>query len=171
MKTKFHVLALGLIFFGVATRLIPHPANVTAIGALALWSTTLFRSRSVAILLPLLTLFVTDLILGFHSTVLWVYGAFACIGVLSIWLEPRVSWARTFAGSVIASLLFFGLTNFGVWLTGELYPMTSQGLEECYLMGVPFLRNQVWGDLLYSGVLGIAARALASHRELAYQRP
>lgn len=170
MKQNIPWLAMALVIFGVATRLAPHPVNFTALGALALWSTTLFRSRAWAFGVPLAVLLVSDLILGFHSTMIWVYGAFALIALISLWLEPRQSWLRAGAGSLLASLLFFALTNFGVWAAGELYPPTAEGLAQSYMMALPFLKNQVLGDLLYTGVLGFAVKALADRREAAAVR-
>jgi hypothetical protein len=170
MKQKFHALALALIVFGVVTRLLPHPVNFTAVGALALWSTTLFRSRAASFAIPLTALFISDLFLGFHSTMVWVYGAFLLIAALSLVIEPKTSWLRAAGGSLTASLLFFLITNFGVWTTRELYPLTTQGLLDSYVMAIPFLKNQILGDLFYTGLLGVAARALASKREASLQR-
>ncbi|MFN7728563.1 MAG: DUF6580 family putative transport protein [Bdellovibrio sp.] len=160
-------IAVGFVLLGVLTRLMPHPANFTAVGALALWATTLFQDRRAAFAIPIIILILSDFILGFHSTLFWVYGAFMLITALSLWIQPRASWMRTVAGSLTASLLFFFITNFGVWMSGQMYPMNVRGLSECFVMALPFLKNQMAGDLVFSGAIGLAARALAERREQA----
>lgn len=97
----------------------------------------------------------------------WVYGAFLLIAALALWIQPRLSWGRAIAGSLAASLLFFVITNFGVWISGELYPRTAEGLSQCYIMALPFLKNQVAGDLFFTAAIGLVARALAERRETA----
>ena len=60
-----------------------------------------------------------------------------------------------FGAAILSSVLFFIVTNFGVWLTGGgwFYPKTLQGLIECYTLAIPFFRNSLAGDLVYTGVL------------------
>lgn len=165
-QTSF-LIAVGFVLVGVLTRLIPHPVNFTAVGALALWATTFFQDRRAAFAIPLAILILSDLVLGFHSTMVWVYGAFFFIAALALVIQPRLSWGRAIAGSLTASLLFFVITNFGVWVSGELYPMTAEGLSQCYIMALPFLKNQVAGDLFFTVAIGLVARALAERREAA----
>lgn len=165
MKTKTTLLAVALIVLGVLSRFLPHPSNFTAVTAVALWATVLIPSRSLALILPVIILFLSDLWIGFHNQMLWVYGSFLLISVLSLWIEPQKNWGRTFAGSLTASLLFFLISNFGVWFAGGMYPMTGEGLMESYVAGLPFLKNQVAGDLFYSVILGLCARALLARRE------
>ena len=157
-------LVVSLVIVGVFTRLIPHPANFTALGALALWSTTLFPRRSWALAIPLGILVLSDMILGFHSTMLWVYGTFALIAFASFWIQPKVSWTRAISGSLCASLFFFVVTNFGVWLVDGLYPMTAEGLANCYVMALPFLKNQIAGDLFFTVLIGALIKVLHSVR-------
>ena len=53
----------------------------------------------------------------------------------------------------MASSLFFLMSNFGVWTTGLMYPLTVQGLIACYTAALPFFLNTLAGDLLYSSAL------------------
>lgn len=167
MKSKAFFAAIALIVLGVLTRLAPHPANFTALGAIALWSMTLIPSRPLAMLIPLFTLMLSDMWIGFHDQVGWVYTAFILVAVLSLWIEPRRSWARTFSGSLLASLVFFLITNFGVWAQGQIYPMNGTGLLESYIAGLPFLKNQIAGDLFYGALVGLVARALVPRSQAA----
>jgi hypothetical protein len=139
-------LIIGLVLFAGISRLIPHPWNFTAVTAMAVFASHKVESRWLAALLPLLSLFWTDLFLAFHSTVVFVY-----LGVLIPALLPqKTHYALKL---VSGSLGFFILTNLGVWWTQGMYPLTTAGLIQCFTAAVPFYENQILGDLVYSGVL------------------
>lgn len=145
-------LVVGLILVGIVSRLVPHPWNATPLTAIALFGGT-YLSKRFAILLPLAIVAVSDLFLGWHSTIPFTWGAFAVTGWLAWWIRVRPSAARIVAGSLLGSVIFFIVTNFGVWATQTLYPKTSSGLWECYVAGLPFFRNALAGDLIYTSVL------------------
>jgi hypothetical protein len=149
MKNTIFILSLVLI--AGLSRLIPHPWNFTAVGAMALFSGSRMPHKGLAFLAPLLTLLWTDAILGFHSTAVYVYAAVALITIIGFFTEHKPS--RIFAGSLVSSVLFFAITNFGVWLTQDLYPKNASGLIESYVMAIPFFGNQILGDLFYVGLL------------------
>ncbi|MFN8847524.1 MAG: DUF6580 family putative transport protein [Bdellovibrionales bacterium] len=139
-------LIIGLVLFAGISRLIPHPWNFTAVTAMAVLASHKLDNRWLAALLPVLTLFWTDLFLGFHSTALFVY-----LGVLIPVLLPKSTHYLT--KLVTGSLGFFILTNFGVWWAQGLYPLTFEGLIQCFTMALPFYENQILGDVVYSAVL------------------
>lgn len=149
MKNIMTILCLVLV--AGLSRLIPHPWNFTAVGAMALFSGTRMPNKLWAFLAPFLTLIWTDAVLGFHETALYVYAAVALITIIGFFTEGKKSYIV--AGSVAGSILFFALTNFGVWMIQGMYPHTLQGLSECFTMAIPFFGNQVAGDLFYTGVL------------------
>lgn len=154
LKNKAPLIAcVSLILFAALTRVIPHPWNTTAIGALALFSGAYLTSRWTAVAVTLASLFLTDLVLGFHSTMPYVYGAFALITLISYSQLKEKKWSLIGSWSVASTLLFFLISNFGVWAQGGFYTKTAQGLVECYVAGIPFLGNQVVGDLFFVGVL------------------
>lgn len=139
-----------ILLAAVFSRLIPHPPNVTAVTALALLGGAYILPRSLAVFIPVLALLISDLALGFHSTMFFVYAATGMIALVATGtLRKSLSWSRILVGSVSASLFFFAVTNFGVWLVDSLYPQTAAGLVQCFVMALPFLGNQVVGDLLY----------------------
>lgn len=139
-----------LTILAVLGRLLPHPPNFTP-----LTGATLFGGAKLAkpwnYLLPIAVLFLTDIFLGFHKTMPYVYVSFLAIAVFGqLFLKKKASLWRVAGLSLASSLLFFLVTNFGVWQVGGLYPHTGAGLMESYLMGLPFLRNTVAGDVVFS---------------------
>lgn len=145
-------IVYGLIALGVVGRLVPHPPNSTPLAAIALFSGT-YLGRRWAILAPLAAVAISDLLLGWHATVPFTWGAFALTGWLSWWVRRAPTASRITAAAVAGSLLFFVVTNFGVWVVGGLYPRTAAGLWECYVAALPFLRGSFAGDLLYTAAL------------------
>ncbi len=152
MNNKQLLFGAVLILAAAFSRLIPHPMNFAPITAIALFGGIYF-DRRVAPLLPLTALMISDYFLGFYSGIVWVYGAFLLVTLLGMSVARKKSLV-TIAGSTVAgSLLFFVVTNFGVWQSGMLYPMTMSGFIECYAAAIPFFRNAIAGDLFYVTVL------------------
>jgi len=148
------LLAAGLVLFAAITRLLPHPFNFTAIGAMALFSGATFRNKPWAYLLPFTALFLTDLILGFHFSLLPVYACFA----FTVWIgtkinsQPKPMQIGVF--SILSSVVFFLVTNLPVWYADiSLYPISLKGTLTSYTMALPFFKNQILGDLVYNALL------------------
>lgn len=149
-----------LMVIAVATRLMPHPANFTSVAAVALLGGSLLP-RKWALSLPLLIMVVSDLIIGLHPLVLFTWGSFAVIAFASHRYMRQVNAGSVVLSSLSASVFFYLVTNFGVWLQGQMYTMNWQGLMTCYYNAIPFFRNTMAGDLVYSVVL-FGAYALAA---------
>ena len=171
---RFAVL-LAFVLLAGAIRLTnafsPNPVmNFTPLGAMALFGGAHFTSWWKAYALPLLTLWLSDLILNrflfFHEWVFfydgfgWVYGTFAAIVAVGAWLLRRISVGSVVGAAVAASLLHWLVTDLGVWLgggtspfTGQPYPLTPEGYWACLVAALPFLKNFLLGTVFYSGVL------------------
>lgn len=148
---KFKLPAFFIVL-GAVARVIPHLPNATPIGAIALFGGA-YLPKGQALIVPLLGMAVADFFLGSHSTIAWVYGSFLLISLVGIYLKDRASVKNVFLASTFSSLLFFLVTNFGVWFSTSMYTKDLAGLGQSYLMGLPFLRNTLVGDLFYSGAL------------------
>ena len=143
------LIPLTIIILGAALmRIVPNIPNVTAITALALFSGATLRGWK-SFTVPLTAMFLSDMVIGFHSTMLFVYGSFIVITFLGHVLHKYTAF-KLLAITTISSVLFFLITNFGVWLTSEMYSKDSIGLIQAYVMGLPFLRNTFIGDVLYT---------------------
>ena len=143
-----------LIVLAAASRLLPHPPNFAPVAAIGLFAGAL-SGRRVGWLVPLVALLLSDLVLGFYNPIgmLWNYIAFgACLLIGSAVLAKRRTFARV-AGAVLASsLVFFALSNFGMWASAY-YPRTWAGFVACYVAALPFFRNTFTSDVLYSTAL------------------
>ena len=151
-STRFTALTT-MILAAAATRLVPHPPNFTPIAAIALFSGAQFSDKRVALFVPLIAMFLSDLVLGLHGLVPVVYGCFALIVCLGFWLRSQRSVKRVAVAILAASVLFFIVTNFGVWAFTDMYPKTVDGLAACYIAAIPFFKNTLTGDLCYAAVL------------------
>ena len=172
---RFRAL-LSITLVAALMRLVPHPPNFTPIAGMALFGGAHFRDARVAFGLPLMAMFLSDMVLA--ATVYGVaalrsmplvYLAFALTVVIGRSLGPHRSAAGVGAASIGAALLFYWITNFGVWMSGSLYPMTSEGLIACYVAAIPYLRNAVVGNLVYAliffGGFTVAERRFRMLRE------
>ena len=152
LTPRYLVLA-GMILIAAFTRLIPHPPNFTAIGAMALFGGAYFSRKSLAYAVPLTAMFLSDIIIGFHPGMYAVYLSFILIVMIGMTLRDKKKVGNIFFASVSASVLFFIITNFALWLTGNLYPKTAAGLAVCFTAAIPFFHYTLLGDLFFVGIL------------------
>lgn len=161
MKTTLLVF-VGLFLTAVLSRLVPHNWNFTLMGAVFIFAGAYFKDRKISLALMLLSLLVSDFIIGFHSQMPAVYAGFLAMIAVGVFLNVDSSRLKIFGYAFLGSLLFFIISNFGVWYEGQLYPMTFSGLVECYVMGIPFFGKQMIGDVGFSlGLFELAKRLLA----------
>ncbi len=145
-----NMLAIILVIIGLSTRLVPHLSQFTAILAVAFFAGLYLRGWQ-AVAVPLSLMIISDLIIGFHDTMFYTYGAMILISGLGLWLKSHKSFATVLGGSVASAVIFFVVTNLGAWPT--LYPMTVDGLRECFVMAIPFFRSTLVSTVAYSLVL------------------
>src|SRR6266851_2354404 len=148
-------LAITMIFALAASRLIPHPWNCTPLIAMALFGGGKLDKPWWAVAATLASLALGDLSLGLfpYEGMAWVYGTSVLIVLIGTLLKRRTGVLTTLLATLGSGILFFGVTNFGVWAGGHLYPRTLAGLATCYVAGLPVYRNQLVGDLAYVGAL------------------
>jgi hypothetical protein len=136
------------VVLAILLRLIPHVPNSVPVGALALLLGSTLPKKT-AMIVTILTMLVTDYIIGFHSVILWVYGSYALITLLPK-AQQKMKISHQFSYSIVASLMFYLVTNFGVWIATPMYEKTMSGLLASYWNALPFLRNTMLGDMLYT---------------------
>lgn len=144
------MLAIGLIVIGILLRFLPHAPNFTPVAAIALFAGA-YLSKKNLVLVPLVLMIVSDLFLGLHNVVIFTWGGFILAGLIGLWLKKRKSPVSILGASLVSSLVFYIVSNFGVWLMGW-YPHNLQGLANCYIMALPFLRDFTLATTMYSFV-------------------
>jgi hypothetical protein len=147
------MLAYFVIFIGAFLRVLPHPANFAPIGALALFG-GVYLDKRVALWLPIAAMIVSDAFIGFDSIIsrLTVYGAFLLIGLVGMWIRNHKNIFTIVAGSLSASVIFFLVTNFAFFYPLKMYDHNFAGIIAAYAAGVPFFRNTLFSDLVYTAV-------------------
>ncbi len=162
--TPRFIFVISVIFVAAISRLLPHLPNVTPIAAIALFGGTYINRKSLAFILPLIALFISDLFIGFYPEMYAIYLSFALTVGIGFILRKKTNIATTITASLASSIIFFMLSNFAVWLSPVYaYTMDVKGLTLCYEMALPFFRNELIGTLAYN-VLFFGAFYLAKQR-------
>ncbi len=145
--------AVALVVFAAIWRVLEIQGNFSPVAAMALFSGAAFKDRRWAYGLPLIAMALSDLYLGLHALLPLVYGCMALTTWLGSKLGARPRWLPIFGAGLASSLIFFVLTNFAVWLGGSMYPMTPQGLAQCFALALPFFQMTVLSTALFSAVM------------------
>jgi len=154
------------VLIAALSRIIRVSPNFAPIGALALFGAAYFSRKSLALIVPLISLWISDLVLNntvysshvghivwFTDGFYWVYGSFILISLTGFLLLKKVKPLNMISANLLAAILFFVVTNFGAWAGSTIYPQTFSGLMTCYVAGIPFFWNTLAGDLFYSAIL------------------
>ena len=149
MINNSNFLITIFVIVGVITRLIPHPPNLTAVGAVALFGGALYFDKKISLIIPIIILAISDFILGFQMNIS-VYFSFFLIVLLGINLRTKLSLKNIISYSILSGLTFFIVTNLFVFLGSTYYSQDIYGLILCYTLALPFLANTILGNLLYS---------------------
>jgi hypothetical protein len=158
------LLIAALILLAGLGRLVSNELqlwNFTAIGASALFGGVVIKDKRLAYILPLATLFLTDLIFelftninGFYGAqMIFVYGAFLLITLIGTQIK-KVNALTILLASIGTGILFFLISNAGVWILSGMYPRTFSGLITCYAAAIPFFRNDMFGNFFLNTIMG-----------------
>ena len=146
------------ILVAAISRVFPHINNFTPIAAMALFGGVYFSDKRLAFIVPLVAMIVSDVILeftsgwGFHNTIVYVYVAFILTSAIGLLVRKNTNVQTVLGASVLSSLLFFIITNFGVWAASGGVGGAS-GLATTYILGVPFFAPTLLGDLFFNSIL------------------
>lgn len=146
MKNKISYGAI--VILAVVARLIPHAPNFAPIGALAIFSGAKVKNK-LAWMIPISAMMISDIFLGFHKTIPFVYASFIIASFIGSMIK-KDKWHTLALASLTSSLIFFIVTNFGVFVTGTMYAKNVSGLMQCYIMALPFFRNTILSDFIYT---------------------
>lgn len=162
---RFSVIG-SIILFAAVSRLIPHPANFAPIGGMALFGAAYYNKKYWALIIPVLSMWLSDLIVNnviygqyfdhfvwFYQGCYWTYSAFVLITLAGFFILKQIKVKNLIVAALSASLIFYLVSNFGVWFSTEMYPKNMAGLMACYVAGLAFFKNTLMGDLVYTTVL------------------
>jgi len=165
LTLRYSVITI-MILLAALSRLLPHPPNFAPIGGMALFGAAYYTRRAWAYAIPIISMWISDLILNnvvyaeffdkfvwFYSGSLFTYAAFALIVLMGTFTLKKVRITRLLFSALGASVIFYLISNFGVWFSGTMYPKDISGLTACYAAGIPFFKNTLLGDLVYSTAL------------------
>ena len=135
-----------MVAIAAATRFLPHPPNFTAIGGMALFGAATLTNKKLAFIVPIMAMLISDLFIpnGFDLS---VYTAFIAIAALGLFISNIKGPMPVIVGSISASVIFFAISNFGVWASQAMYTKNAIGLISCFEAAIPFFPNTLAGDL------------------------
>ena len=142
---NYFKISIGIFIVLAASRFIPHPPNFTSLIALSFYIPAILGIKFIPVLI--FSFFLTDLIIGFHSTIFFTWGSVIFIGLISKFFIFSIS--NRITGSLLGAFLFFLITNFGVWSIG-LYGYNFEGLIACYTLAIPFFGQTIVSTLIYA---------------------
>ena len=145
-KIMNYILCSLLIVMGVLSRFIDHAPNFTPILSIAIMCSLYVKNRFI-VLVPISIMLLSDLYIGNHIIAPWVYLSILAICMISFFAKNNIR--SVFLYSLINSILFFLVTNFGVWISGG-YTYSAEGLISCYIAAIPFFRNTLMSTFLFS---------------------
>jgi hypothetical protein len=149
MKYKFFnsrfLVVFSVILVAAFVRLLPHWPNFTPVAAMALFAGTYLERKQFAFVIPLATMFISDLIIGLHSNMPAVYLSFAITVIIGILIRKKVHLGSVAFASFTSAVIFFLITNFSAWIASPIYPQNMAGLAECYGAGLVFFRDSTNG--------------------------
>jgi len=131
-----------IFFFLKISKLIPHEPNFTPILSISILGFLFSTILSVKVLIVLGSMFFSDLIIGTHDFMIYVYFS---LTLLIIFSNSKNYIYMMFFGP----LIFFIITNFGVWLYSSYYTKNINGLIECFYMAIPFFKNTILSTFFY----------------------
>ncbi|MFK7900578.1 MAG: DUF6580 family putative transport protein [Cyclobacteriaceae bacterium] len=166
MKQKNNLFLITiLLLLAITSRFLSMPSNFSILGAIALFSGACITNKVFRFALPMVLLFVSDLLLNnlvyaeyyesftfFYSGAFFSYAAYALAIIIGS-LLTKTNSLHIIGGSVGAAVVFFVLSNFGVWATTAMYAKTFSGLLSCYEMAIPFFKNSLASNLVFSTLL------------------
>lgn len=144
-KQRWFWVGLMLVV-GIFSRWVPHPPDFAPILAIALFAGFVLPAP-LALVMPIATMFLGDLYLGFHDMMWVVYLSL----IPMVWLGSRLpkpskyssTWLQWGFYGLLASVLFFVTTNLYMWWYSGQYAHTADGLVSCFVLAIPFFHNSV----------------------------
>jgi len=142
----------GIIFFTlllVLSRVVPHPPNFTPILAGIIFLPFIKKDFIFSMIVPIAVMLISDFIIGMHSLMFWTYLPILILSFLAFYFYQD-SFRRIINLAIFSPIIFFILSNFGVWVNSAKYSRNFSGLVECYIYAIPFYASSAISCILFS---------------------
>ena len=150
-------ICIGIFIALSLSRFIPHPPNFTSLLALSFYVPVIFGLRYLPALL--FSFAITDFIIGYHSGTFFTWGSVFLIGLIANYFAKNITTRLT--GALVGALIFFVISNFGVWVSG-MYGLTIVGLLNCYTLALPFFAYSIISTTIFSLIIEILYKTYQS---------
>ena len=149
-KIKPLYFPLSLLLILSFSRLLPHPSNFTPMIAISIMAPYFFKNIYTSVVVIIFAMFISDIFLGFHENILTVYFSLLLICLIFSRFSSGFNLKNLYIYSFSGSLIFFCISNFGVWVVQDLYEKNINGLITCYIYAIPFFKNTLISTLFFS---------------------
>jgi hypothetical protein len=150
LKTlKKETFPISLILILALARLIPHPPNFTPIVAIAIMSSCFFRNIYLSFAVIIVSMLLADVFIGFYNNMFFVYLSLLLIAFIFFRISTKVKLQNLFIFGFLGSVIFFLISNFGVWVLSGMYEKNLNGLAYCYFLALPFFVNTVLSTIIF----------------------
>ncbi len=150
-------ICIGIFIALSLSRFIPHPPNFTSLLALSFYVPVIFGLRYLPALL--ISFAITDFIIGYHSGTFFTWGSVFLIGLIANFFAKNIT--TRLIGALVGALIFFVISNFGVWVSG-MYGLTIIGLLTCYTLALPFFTYSIISTTIFSLIIEILYKTYQS---------
>ena len=153
---KKYTFPISLILILALARLIPHPPNFTPIIAVAIMSGFFFKNIYLSLGTLLIAMLLADAFIGFYNNILFVYLSLLLIAFIFYKISKKINFKNLFIYSFGSSIIFFVISNFGVWALGSPavnnipYEKSIEGLIQCYILAIPFFGNTFLSTVIFA---------------------
>ena len=144
------IFPISLILILALARLIPHPPNFTPIIAVAIMSSYFFKNIYLSFATLLIAMLLGDIFIGFYANMSFVYLSLCLITFIFFKINLQINYKSLFIFGFFGSVIFYLISNFGVWFLDDLYEKNFSGLITCYFLAVPFFKNTFFSTLIFS---------------------
>jgi len=155
------IIPITLLVLLIISRMLSDIPNFTPTISLIIFTGFYIQNRSLAILIIVISQLLSDLYIGYHSSMFFVYTAFLLIAYLSPLIIKKLNVTSVLFASILSPSIFFIITNFGVWFTMGLYSFNISGLLNSYIAGIPFFKYSLMSTILFSLTILVLHRTIA----------
>ena len=145
---NYFKVSIGIFVLLAASRFVPHPPNFTSLLALSFYVPALLGLKFIPSLL--ISFAITDFVIGYHFGTHWTWGSVLLIGLISVYFKKNIFWR--ISGALLGATIFFLVTNFGVWATGQ-YGLNIVGFKTTYILAIPFFTYSLISTLVFSSII------------------